>query len=119
MLKIGQIFVCVSLFVFFLLSYLDRQNKVVELQLKLPKIRKQIEKISQENQTLKRKINEFEHPSQLMSLLKEKKYEHLSNYLDQDIVCLSRASELILEEKVEDICKSSPAISIASGVSSK
>jgi cell division protein FtsB len=119
MLKIAQVFTCVSLFVFFLLSYLDRQNKVVELQLKLPKIAHEIEKISQENQTLKRKINDFEHPLQLMSFLKEDKYKHLSNYLDQDIVCLARARELIQEEKVEDICRVTPAISIATGVSNK
>lgn len=119
MLRIVQIFTCVSLFVCFLISYLDRQNSIVEYQLKIPRVQKEIEKISQENQALRVKIDHFEHPTQLMSFLKKEEYKHLNFYLDKDIICLTEAPELKREEKVEHICKKTPSISIASGVSGK
>lgn len=119
MLKIVQIFTCVTLFVCFLISYLDRQNAIVKYQLKIPKVQKEIEKISQENQALRVKIDHFEHPTQLMGFLKKEEYKHLNFYLDKDIICLIEAPELRKEEKVQNICKKSPSVSIASGVSHK
>lgn len=117
MLKILQIFTCLSLFVIFLLSYLDRQNKVVELKLKIPKEQKEIERLVQENQVLRAKIDHLEHPLELMSFLKKKEFRHLSFYLDKDIVCLKAAPQIKKEKKIEQVCRPAPSISIASGVS--
>lgn len=117
MLKTIQIGLCIFFIGFFLFCYLDRQNKVTEYQLKIPKVQKEIERLSQENQNLKAKINHFEHPSQLMSLLKQKDFSHLDYYHDHDVVCMQQGKELIKQEKVETICRRTPSVSIATGVS--
>ena len=117
MLRITQIFLCIFIFGFFLFCYLDRQNKVTALQLKIPKVIKECEQIAQENQSLKAKINLFEQPMQLMSFLDEKNFAHLSFYVEEDIVCLKEQPPLKKDEKIEKVCRSTPGISIATGVS--
>jgi len=117
MLRLTQIFLCIFIFGFFLFCYLDKQNRVTEYQLKIPKMLKECEKLAQENQALKAKINGFEQPMQLMNFLQDKKFAHLSFYVEDEVVCLKEQEPLKKEEKIEQVCRTSPSISIATGVS--
>lgn len=119
MLRMIQIGLCIFSFVFFLFCYLDRHNKVTEYQLKIPKVQREVERLSQENTALKAQIEHFELPSQLMNLLRQKDFAHLDYYHDHDVICMQAGKEFERQEKVESICRRIPSVSIATGVSYK
>ncbi len=83
LLRIG---VCLGVFGFCLYSYLERQNELTQLKIRLPEIEKEIKLIQEENRRLTYEIDQFESPSHLIELAHYPEYAHLKHPLLKEII---------------------------------
>ena len=81
-----RIVVCIFIFGFCLYFYIDKQNELTSLKIKLPKITGEIETIKEENKHLQYEIDQFENPTHLMELARSPEYGHLKHPLIKDIL---------------------------------
>lgn len=81
-----RLFFCIFLFSLFLYLYLDKQNDITNLRLKIPKLQKELESACQENTRLQFEIDQFENPANLMNLARQPEYSHLKHPLIKDII---------------------------------
>lgn len=91
---------------FALYSYLTEQNRCTELKMRLPRIAKEIEAISQENAQLHYQIVSFESPDHLLQLTKNSEYAHLSFPYMQDVLTVKEG--LALQSPTPDETASAP-----------
>jgi hypothetical protein len=87
-----RVLVCIFFFGFALYSYVDKQNELTELKLRLPRIAKEIKAIRQENMRLAFEIESFENPEHLMELAKE--FGHLKHPCLNEIVMVKEGIAL-------------------------
>lgn len=69
-------------------AYIDKQNQLTELRLKLPALAKEVRSIQEENNRLKYEIESFESPIHLMELLRKPEFSHLRYPYVRDIIIL-------------------------------
>lgn len=69
-----------------LVTYLDRQNELTKLRLRVPKLVKEIQLIEEENTHLKYQVQKFESPEHLMNLAHDAQYSHLKQPLSQEVL---------------------------------
>lgn len=106
--------VCIFFFGFSLYSYVDKQNELTDLKLRIPRIAKEIKSIRQENTRLQYEIEQFESPENLMQLAKQ--YPHLKHPALQEILTVKEGIALQLEKKSEEMSsESKPKVSLAIG----
>lgn len=72
-------------FAAFLYAYVVHHNRVLQLQMDIPKIAKEVREIEQDNIRLRFKIQQFEDPSNLMKTLAMKEYLHLEYAASSDV----------------------------------
>lgn len=82
---------CLSVFAFCLYSYLNLQNEVTHLKIRLPEVEKEIKLIQEENRRLSYEIGQFESPSHLIELAHYPEYAHLKHPLMKEILTVSEA----------------------------
>jgi len=105
---------CIFFFGFSLYSYIDKQNELTDLKLRIPRIAKEIKSIREENTRLQYEIERFESPEHLMELAKE--YGHLKHPALQEILTVKEGIALELEQKPEEVSsESKPKVSLAIG----
>lgn len=88
LLKLGF---CLGVFAFCLYSYLNMQNEVTELKIRLPEVEKQIQLVQEENRRLGYKIEQFENPAHLIELAHYPEYAHLRHPLIKEILTVPEA----------------------------
>lgn len=72
-----KITLCILVAALFLYVYIEKQNELVELRMKLPALDKQVKALNEENNRLQYEINQFESPIHLMELRKKPEFSHL------------------------------------------
>ena len=60
-----------------LFFYVDKQNDLTEIQLKIPSLAKQVRALEEENTRLRYHLDQFENPHHLMQLMALSEYSHL------------------------------------------
>lgn len=88
LLKLGF---CLSVFAFCLYSYLNMQNEVTQLKIRLPAVEKEIRLIQEENRHLSYEIEQFENPAHLIELIHHPEYAHLKHPLMKEILTVPEA----------------------------
>lgn len=83
LLKMGG---CLGIFGFCLYSYLDAQNRVTGLKIKLPEQEKEIDLLQEENRRMAYEIERFESPTHLIELAHRPEFSHLKHPLLQEIL---------------------------------
>lgn len=83
--------VCLTVFGICLYSYLNAQNTVTELKIRLPKVEKEIQLIREDNRRLSFEIDRFENPSHLIELAHRPEYGHLKHPLLKEILTVPEA----------------------------
>lgn len=68
---------CLFLSMTLLFLYVDKQNDLTELQLKIPALAKQVRALEEENTRLQYHLEQFENPHHLMQLMALSEYSHL------------------------------------------
>ena len=88
-MKLGllvKLFFCVALLAVSLYSYIDMQNTLTALRIRIPQLALEVKNIEEENIRLQYAIDEFENPLHLIQLARDLKIEHLKHPLLTEIV---------------------------------
>lgn len=82
-----HIFICIFIVGITLYAYIEKQNLLTELRLKIPTLAKEVKQIQEENVRLKYEIDQFESPVHLIELSRKPEFSHLKYpQLDQIII---------------------------------
>jgi hypothetical protein len=88
---------CFGLIGFCLYSYLDMQNELTELKIKMPEVDQEFRLVREENRRLSYEIDQFQSPSHLIELVRRPEFSHLKHPLLKEILTvpevLARAPE--------------------------
>ena len=91
--------ICLFFFSFSVYSYLEKQNRCTALMIRLPKVAKEIEAISERNAQLAYQIECFENPDHLLALATD--FPHLKFPFAQDVVTVKEGIALQYSEPEE------------------
>lgn len=83
--------ICLGVFGLCLYSYLDAQNQVTHLKIRLPEVEKEMKLIQEENRRLAYQIDQFESPAHLIELAHYPEYAHLKHPLIKEILTVPEA----------------------------
>lgn len=72
-----KITICIFGAALFLYNYIQKQNELVELRMKLPALDREVRALNEENQRLQYEIDQFQSPIHLMELRKKPEFSHL------------------------------------------
>lgn len=86
-----QMGVCFAISGFFLYSYLDEQNDLTQLKMKIPQKEKEIQSLMEENRRLTYQVERFESPSNLMELAHLPEFRHLKHPSLREILTVQEA----------------------------
>ena len=89
-----RIILCVVCAGLLLYAYIDAQNALMRLRLKIPVLAKDIRDLKEENTHLKYEIELFESPQHLMELARHSEYSHLKQPFLKDILTLPQGLAL-------------------------
>lgn len=89
-----RIFSCILVLSAFLYLYIDKQNTLTKLRIRVPALVKEIKAIQEENKRLQYEIDQFESPEHLLQLAREDKYSHLKQPLTKEILACAEGSAL-------------------------
>ncbi len=78
--------------------YIDKINQLTLLKLEKPKLEQEIFLLKEENHRLRFEIDKFEHPNNLIQLIRKKEFAHLKHPLVQDILKVKEGIALKREE---------------------
>jgi len=88
LLKLG---VCLTALGLCLYSYLETQNELTQLKIRLPEVEKEIKIVREENRRLGYEIDQFENPSHLIELAHHPEFSHLKHPLIREILTVPEA----------------------------
>jgi hypothetical protein len=88
---LGRLGICVAVFGWCLFSYLERQNQVTHLKIRLPELEREIGKIREEERRLRYEIDRFENPSHLIEVAHRPEFSHLKHPLLREILTVPEA----------------------------
>lgn len=83
-----RLLLCIFLFGGTLFLYLDRNNALTELRLKIPELLEELREIEEQSDRLAYEIEQFESPARLMELARQPEFSHLSHPLVNEIILL-------------------------------
>lgn len=110
----ARIFLCILFFGFCLYSYLDMQNGITQLRIRIPDLTKSVRRIQEENTQLLYQIEKFESPENLMRLAQKSEYAFMKFPTNQEVLTLRQAKELKTFEP-KTVRKVQPSITFAKG----
>lgn len=72
-----RLLVCITILGFTLYAFIDKQNELTTIRLKIPEIRKEVEMIKEENVRYQFRIQQFHDPKNLLEILRKPEFSHL------------------------------------------
>lgn len=82
---------CLGVLGLCLYSYLNTQNQLTHLKIRLPDVEKEVKLIQEENRRLAYEIDLFENPAHLIELAHYPEYAHLKHPLLKEILTVPEA----------------------------
>lgn len=79
---------CILVAALFLYAYIEKQNELVELRMRLPALDKEVKALNEENTRLQYEINQYESPIHLMELRKKPEFSHLKFPETKNVIIL-------------------------------
>lgn len=70
--------------------YIDKQNELIELRIKVRALNKELREIHENNISLQYEVDQFESPVHLMELAQEPAFGHLKFPYTKDIIILGK-----------------------------
>ncbi len=108
---------CVLFLGLCLYSFIDLQNDVTEMRIKLPKLTKELKAIEEENGRLRYEIEQFENPEHLMQLARRPEYTHLKHPLLKEVVTAQHGVALALPAPIlENVPSIQPRLTLATKI---
>lgn len=97
-----KLFFCIAILSVSLYSYIDMQNTLTALRIRIPELSQEVKNIEEENIRLQYAIDEFENPLHLIELAKKHKLDYLKHPLLCEIVHLKEGMALQLNPHVQE-----------------
>ncbi len=88
LLKLG---ICLGVLGLCLYSYLETQNELTQLKIRIPDVEKEIKIVREENRRLAYEIDQFENPAHLIELAHHPEFSHLKHPLLREILTVPEA----------------------------
>ena len=89
-----KFFTFILVFGLFLFSYIEEQNKITSLKMKIPKFIKDIEVLENDINKMNYDIDQFENPMNLLELASRCEFSHLKHPLLKNILSLNEGIAL-------------------------
>jgi hypothetical protein len=86
MLFLIRLILCVAIVGVALYAYVEENNRLTELRIKVPLLTKKLKDLQEENTRLQFEIEKFENPLNLMELARKPQYGHLKHPYTSDII---------------------------------
>jgi hypothetical protein len=83
--------ISLSVFSLFLYSYLNVQNELTQLKIRLPVSEKELSLVREENRRLAYEVEQFESPSRLIEFAHHPEFSHLKHPLLREILTVPEA----------------------------
>lgn len=99
---ISKVVICISSFGGVLCAYLQQQNDLTKLRIRIPELAKEVRLIEEENARLKLEIDRYENPKHLMELARRPEFSHLKHPLLDDILVVKAGEALQTPPEVEN-----------------
>ncbi len=97
-------------------SYLDLQNEITELRIRIPYLSSEVRRIEEENTHLLYQIERFESPENLMNLAKQSEFAYLKYPTNQEVVTLVQAAPFNgMDDRQMAEVRTKPTIRFATG----
>ncbi len=96
---IARALICIAFLGLALSAYVDKQNELTRLKMRIPEAALQIKAVREEIARLRYEIDRFESPENLLALAEEKRFSHLKHPYSSDILTLGQGLALALETK--------------------
>lgn len=87
-----RLFICIFIFSIYLYKYVDKQNQLTTLRLKIPPLSQEVRTLQEVNTKLQFEMNQFESPSHLMELLEKPEFGHLKYPSNDQIILIPFSS---------------------------
>lgn len=111
-----RVVLCIFFFGGCLYSYINMQNEITELRIRIPELSQSVRRIQEENTRLHYEIEAFESPDNLIRIAQKNAFAYLKYPTNQEVVTMRNASILLNEEKASPVSKKrQPSITFASG----
>src|SRR3990167_5780577 len=109
-----RMIICIGAFSIFMYSYIDCQNELTRMRLKIPQVAQEIRNLKEENTRLKYEIDLFESPHNLMRLASSSEYSHLKHSMRKEILTVSQgiALQVPQEEKEGVVSQLKPTLAV-------
>lgn len=88
---------CLSVLLFSLYSYQNKQNELTELKMRLPEVQEEMKQICEENQRLRYEIERVESPLKLIELVHRPEFAYLKHPLMKEVFSVSEGIALHAE----------------------
>ncbi|NGX56512.1 MAG: Cell division protein FtsL [Candidatus Anoxychlamydiales bacterium] len=99
---IFRIICCLIVFGLCLYFYIEKQNELTEMKIKIPKLAKEISDLKEEIRKAKYEIKQFESPNRLMELVKSQEFSHLKHPFVNQVLSIKEGIAL-KEDMKKDI----------------
>lgn len=83
-----RLLICTLVLGGFLYTYIDKQNDLTELKIKIPKLAKSLHRLEEEIALLSFEIEQIESPKRLIKQLRQKEYSHLRYPYLTDVIVI-------------------------------
>ena len=103
-----RFFLCLIISGLCLYSYLEKQNDVTDLAMKIPEVSKELRAIKEENARIKYTIEKFESPEHLLALMNTCQFSYLKFPINSDVVVVSEGEALEMQKKEKNPLLSKP-----------
>lgn len=108
--------ICILFLGVCLYSYLDLQNGLTELRIRIPHLASEVRRVQEENTHLLFEIEAFESPENLLKLAKRPEFAHLRFPMSRDVLTLKQGASLqdVAANTIPEL-RLKPTITFASG----
>jgi hypothetical protein len=89
-----QLGVCVGIFGCCLFSYLEKQNDLTHVKIRLPELEREIASVREEIRRMRYEIDQYENPAHLIELSHRPEFSHLKHPLLKEILTVPEAIAL-------------------------
>lgn len=98
-----KITICLFVFALCLFSYIEKQNELTSLKIKLPQVAMEIEDLQERIKKMKYEVDSFENPNYLMDLVRKPQFSHLKHPFVEDVLMLPEGIALFDDLEKKDI----------------
>lgn len=93
-----RLLICIFIAAWTIYLLIEKQNALMELQLAIPVLEKDVKRIEEENTRLKYEIQFFESPTHLLELAQKPEFSHLKFPYQPDVILLPISETLSKKE---------------------